>query len=227
MADTNCGTLTVEAPFSNSDVYVSACDLRFGTSPEADESWTGGVLVANDGPERATVEVGTYADGQRLGVTDTTINANSQSDVSVPTFDRAEQLADLVGVSLGESFTFGYAVESVNGTSVSRSPTNCGSVVVRPPGLEEGDVDVSGCSITREQVAPGETTQVGATVENTSSDASGPILVELVIGGTVEAVREITLGPGESQREPFTVAAEAFSTEGTDVSIRAAPGTKN
>lgn len=227
MADANCGTLRVVVPFSDSDVTVSDCDLRFGTTPRLDDSWTGGAVVSNDGPESADVEIGTYANGERLGVTDTTIGADSTKRVDVPSFDRAEELADLAGVSIGESFDFGYAVERVNGSSVDREPTTCGSVTVIERELSEDDIRVSDCSITRGELAPGETTEIGATVENTSEDATGSVIIELVLDGSVEADREIRLGPGDTARNPFEVDAEAFSADGTDVTIRATPGTKN
>lgn len=222
MADANCGTLQIEEVFALGDVTIAGCDLRFGTSPRENEAWTGGVIVANDGPDDATVSVGTYAAGSLLGTTETTVAAGSSDTVSVPTFDTAGQLADLAGVEIGESFDFGYAIEAVNGQSVDRTPSNCGSVVVRPSAIPEDDLDVSGCSITRERVQPGQTTEAAATITN-NSDIEGPVILELLVDGEVVADREIALRPGDSARIGFEIPLSAISPDGSDVAYNAIP----
>lgn len=73
---TQCGTVTVQAAFSSSNVYVAACNLG-GNAATPGESVTVSVPVNNDNNTTADVTVELFVDGSSSATENITIGANS------------------------------------------------------------------------------------------------------------------------------------------------------
>ena len=89
-------------------------------------------------------------------------------------------------------------------------------VVEQPPVVLPGDLRVYNLKITPNRVKPGETITVFAEVTNTGPVTSSYSLV-LRIKGIAEAIKEMTLSPGQSQKVAFMILKDKPGTYGVDL----------
>jgi len=89
-------------------------------------------------------------------------------------------------------------------------------VVEQPPVVLPGDFCIYNLKITPNRVNPGEIITVFAEATNDSSVTSSYSLV-LRIKGMVEAIKDINLGPGQSQKVAFTVLKDKPGTYDVDL----------
>ncbi|WP_256391666.1 CARDB domain-containing protein [Natronoarchaeum rubrum] len=183
-ADVEPGDLTIRAEgddgpdFAVTDVEIEGLDAN--GSIAVGESIRITATVANRGTEGGTHSADLLVDGVEV----------SQRAVYVPAGERRTVTFERTFKRPGE-----YEV------GVDRTPG--GTVTVREPPAGDAAFEVRDPSLASASIAPGETVDVTATIENTGG-STGEFTAELAVGGTVLETRTVRLGPGETTTITFT-----------------------
>ena len=108
------------------------------------------------------------------------------------------------------------AAKTAFGVHQVRKRLQPASVIEEPPVVSPGDFHIYNLKITPNRVKPGETITAFAEATNTGPVTSSYSLV-LRIKGIVEAVKEITLSPGQSQKVAFMIIKDKPGTYDVDL----------